>query len=272
MTKQTQPNLTKTCVNCGQQKPLTAFLEMSGTQGTAYGNVCSSCRKTALEALERRKKTEAEGSTTSESGHKIDSKTKVHDAIGKREKSQQIEEEYHKERDLEEKITEVIVEKKQVTEQKEKKHRKDFLDKRRVKPAEKSSAASDKHAAEITHTAQQNEAVALAKHGAHEERKKTEHDFSIPYQGQQMGGQIRFSGPIFNQFRAWLGNSAPIVNNVNVTMKETAPKQAGAITQSSDKLQDTIAAAEKGEAKKDAIKKDPVIDFIEENLRPGKKR
>lgn len=273
MNKPSQPNLTKTCVNCGQQKPLTAFLEMSGTQGTAYGNVCSACRKTALEAQERRKKTEAEGSTTTETGHKIDSKTKVHDAIGKRERSQQIEEDYHKERDLDEKITEKVIEKKQAAEHKEKKHRTDFLDKRPVKPAEKTPNAGPTHAAEITaRTTKTNEAVAIEKHGAQEERKKTEHDFSIPYQGQQMGGQIRFSGPIFQQFRQWLGNSAPIVNNVNVTLKETSPKQSGAITQSAHQIQDTVTAADKGEVKKDNVKTDPVIDFIEENFRPGSKR
>lgn len=271
MSKQPQLNLTKTCVNCGQQKPLTAFLEMSVTQGTAYGNVCSSCRKTALEAMERRKKTEAEGSTTSETGHKIDSKTKIHDAIGKREKSQQDEEDYHKERDLEEKIIETVVEKKQLTEQKEKKHRKDFLDKPRTKPAEKPAQAGQTHAGVIAErTARHNESVALEKHAAHEEDKKTKHDYTVAYQGQKL--DIRFQSSVFNQFRAWLGNSAPIVNNLNVTIKEAAPKQSGSITESADKLQDTVVAAERGEAKKDSVKKDPIIDFIEENHRPGKKR
>jgi hypothetical protein len=36
--------LQKTCIVCGLQKPLPAFLEMTGPQGTLYGNVCSTCR------------------------------------------------------------------------------------------------------------------------------------------------------------------------------------------------------------------------------------
>lgn len=271
MNKPTQPNLTKTCVNCGQQKPLTAFLEMSGTQGTAYGNVCSSCRKTALEAMERRKKTEAEGSTTSETGHKIDSKTKIHDAIDKREKSQQVEEEYHKERDLEEKVIDTVIEKKQIAEQKEKKHRKDFLDKPRVKPVEKPASTNKTHEGVIAErTALHNESSTQEKLAAREEDKKTKHDYTVAYQGQKF--DLRFQSSVFKQFRAWLGNSAPIVNNTNVSIKEVAAKQSGAITESVDKVQDTVAAADKGEVKKDAISKDPIIDLIEENFRPGKKR
>ncbi|HTM63615.1 MAG TPA: hypothetical protein VL360_03840 [Gammaproteobacteria bacterium] len=271
MNKPAQPNLTKTCVSCGQQKPLSAFLEMSGTQGTAYGNVCASCRKTALEEMERRRKTEAEGSTTSETGHKIDSKTKIHESVTKREEFQQTEEEYHKERDINETVSVEVTEKKQQAAQKEKKHREDFLH-RPIKPSDKKTeaakAASQKFASE-THARyiQQNLAADLEKHGSFEESKKTQHDFSVPYQGQQMGGQIRFSGAIFQQFRQWLGNSAPVVNNVNITQKQAAPKQAGAITESVTNVKDTVAAADKAEASKD-----PAIDFIEKNFRPGSKR
>lgn len=272
MNKTTPPNLTKSCTNCGQQKPLSAFLEMSGTHGTAYGNVCSSCRKTAMEAAERRKKTEAEGSTTSETGHKIDSKTKVHDAIDKREKFHQIEEDYHKERELKKEATEEVIEKKQLTAQKEKKHRHEFLDKRRENPVDKKAdavrSANKAHSAEtVARNTQQIEANANQAMGAHDERKKTKHDFSIPYQGQQIAGQIRFSGQIFQQFRQWLGNAAPVVNNVNVTQKQAAPKQAGAITQSVNQIRDSVVSAKKGEASPD-----PAIELIEKNWRPGSKK
>lgn len=273
MNKPVLPNLTKTCVNCGQQKPLSAFLEMSSSHGASYGNVCAACRKTVQE---RRKKTDAEGSTTSETGHKIDSKTKIHEAVGKREKFQQTEEDYHKERDLNEAKSEEIIEKKQITEHREKKHRQDFLHKPIKVDSKKLAAAiaaGKAHSAEIiTRTAQQQEAAAQQTHGAKEEQKKTQHDFSVPYQGQQVAGQIRFQGQIFQQFRQWLGNSAPIVNNVNVTIKETATKQTGAIAQSANQIQDTAAAHDKGEVKKDSIRKDPATDFIEENFRPGSKR
>src|SRR3990167_5780730 len=174
MNKPSQPSLTKTCVNCGQQKPLTAFLEMSVTQGTSYGNVCSSCRKTAMEMSERRKKTEAEGSTTSETGHKIDSKTKVHEAVGRREQNLEIEEKYHKERDLKDKISADTIEKKQHVEHKEKKHRSEFLQKRPVKSGSNNTPSKSFGAETSARETQNNAATAQQTQETHEEKKRTD--------------------------------------------------------------------------------------------------
>lgn len=271
MNKPAQPNLTKTCLNCGQQKPLTAFLEMSVSHGTAYGNVCSTCRKTAMEAAERRKKTEAEGSTTSETGHKIDSKTKIHHDIDNREHANRTEEEYHEERKLDEEISVEKIEKNDQRTQIEKKHREDFLKKRIVAPPTKKfgEGLAVKSAAEEINANrdQHNEITAKQTQGTQEERKKTEHDFTVAYQGQQVAGQIRFSGQAFQQFRQWLGNSAPIVNNINQTTKEAAPKQAGAIAQASNQIKDSEATASKKPAPTD-----PITEFIEKNNGPSRKR
>src|SRR3990167_4758510 len=100
MSKRDNTSLMKTCSNCGQQKPLSAFLEMSSEQGSSYGNICSSCRKTTLEELQRRKKSDAEGSTTTDIGHKIDSKTKVQGEVDKRQHIQHVDEKYHAERKI----------------------------------------------------------------------------------------------------------------------------------------------------------------------------
>jgi hypothetical protein len=271
MTKASQPNLTKTCSNCGQHKPLSAFLEMSGTQGSAYGNICSSCRKTAMEAAERRKKTEAEGSTTSETGHKIDSKTKVHDAIDKRELFQRVEEDYHEERKLEEEISEEKIIIKQNIEIGQKKHRQDFLGKRPPIPGDQKTinsliARQQQIAAMNADANRENENTALQTHGLQEEGKKTPFDFTV---GQQVA-QLRFSGAVFQQFRQWLGNSAPIVHNVNQTTKQVAPKLAGAIAQAATHIKDSDAATGKHSVEEDTI--DPAIEFVENNFRPGSKR
>lgn len=40
-----KPNqLTRTCTVCGLKKPLSAFLQLSASQGTHYGNICADCR------------------------------------------------------------------------------------------------------------------------------------------------------------------------------------------------------------------------------------
>jgi hypothetical protein len=94
--------LTKTCSSCGQQKPLTAFLQLSGPEGSTYGNICSSCRRTAVEKNKGPK--EKEESTTSTTGFKIDTKSKVQADTDKEQFHKEKEELYHKERDEDETI------------------------------------------------------------------------------------------------------------------------------------------------------------------------
>ncbi|HEX4046126.1 MAG TPA: hypothetical protein VHZ76_10730 [Gammaproteobacteria bacterium] len=73
-----KPNLalSKTCASCGQQKPLSAFLQLNAKKGTIYGNICSSCRKANMEKVETTQETE--DSTTPHATHTIDSKSKVY--------------------------------------------------------------------------------------------------------------------------------------------------------------------------------------------------
>src|SRR5215208_1216873 len=78
-----QPNLTKICGICGQQKPLSAFLELTGKEGAHYGIICSTCRKTQMEQTKLKK--EPDESTTSSTGHRIDLKAKVQAEIDKRQ-------------------------------------------------------------------------------------------------------------------------------------------------------------------------------------------
>ncbi len=70
---------------------MSAFLLLT-KQGTAYGSICSACRKTA-------KSKEYEDSTTSKTGLKIDTKARIHSEIDKQEKFEQIEDAYYEERD-----------------------------------------------------------------------------------------------------------------------------------------------------------------------------
>ena len=83
------PNLSlmKTCSSCGKQKPLSAFLQLSGKEGATYGNVCSICRKTAIE----KPNIEPDESTRQGSGVVIDSKAKATSDTDKKLFRQEIE-------------------------------------------------------------------------------------------------------------------------------------------------------------------------------------
>lgn len=285
------PILTKTCKACGQQKPLSAFLQMSGTKhGTGYGNICASCRKAAKEQVARRKKTDADGGTTSETGHRIDSKSKVQDAKDRREFLQKTEDEYHEERKLDEIETEDRQEKKQDKQDKEKKHRESFLAKRKPETTyDKKSAdkrdAQKRHADEtISREERHNEDVAAQAHGAHEEKIKTGIDFSVTYQGQQISGSIKHTQNVFlRQFADWLGNSAPIVRNVAGAGKTAGVKQSGSIASpfaqanaadpAKKNLTQSQTAASRGgllsNQNQSQQQKDPAQQHVEKNWRPG---
>src|SRR3990167_11420340 len=108
MANSNQPTLSKTCAACGLQKPLSAFLQLTDA-GTSYGNICSTCRKAGADI--KKPKTEAEDSTTSVSGHKIDTKTKIHGDIDKKQIKQRTEELYHEDRKKDEIIESIKIEK-----------------------------------------------------------------------------------------------------------------------------------------------------------------
>lgn len=82
-------SFTKICKSCGQQKPLSAFQQLTEGLRTTYGNVCASCRKINKE----------QENTTSTTGKKIDAKAKVQGEADKRELRKQVDEDYFKERD-----------------------------------------------------------------------------------------------------------------------------------------------------------------------------
>ncbi len=104
---------------------------MSGDQGTTYGNICSTCRKTTLDEIQRRKKTDADGSsTTTDVGHKIDTEAKVQGEVDKRELAQRIDDEYHADRKDNAEINQNDQQVKTNAEQGQRRHREDFLKKR----------------------------------------------------------------------------------------------------------------------------------------------
>ena len=224
-----QSSLTKTCAICGVLKPLSAFLQFDNASGASYGSICSVCRKTHPDGFKR--KTEAEGSTTSQTGHNIDSKAKVFSDIDKAQQKQRIEDEYHKERDENEVIETKQIEKKENIAKDEKNHRKSFLEKRSFISAEKialkdTKPTASKYAEAANKTASDEklsrETTANKEKIAKDEKKLSEFDFTAPVLTPGVTGQIRYQGQAFQQFRQWLGNGAPIVKNLEQAAKSNA--------------------------------------------------
>lgn len=202
-----KPVLTKTCNTCGLQKPLSAFLQLGGSRGAIYGNICSSCRKTAMEKANRKPKDE--DSTSSTTGHRVDSKAKVQGDTNKKEAREQIKELYREEHEKEEKIESELA----VTLEKTKEQEKQKLGK-----LEKSSFLTAprkpmevKHqiekATQQTFEAEQTEQqVEFIK----QERQQKGIDLTAPFEGTRMAGQERFKSVVFRQFATLLGTNTVI--------------------------------------------------------------
>jgi hypothetical protein len=120
--------LTKTCINCGLQKQISAFLQISGPEGTSYGNICSTCRGSAVGKTVVIPESEEHHSSSGATGLKIDSKTKVHIDTEKQQQKLDKTERDIKEAKKEELEKTVVQERKDDTTTAEQKHRQDYLE------------------------------------------------------------------------------------------------------------------------------------------------
>lgn len=180
-------SLTKTCKNCGLEKPLSSFLVVSGAEAGTYGNFCSDCRKTAPQV-------EREGAATSATGFKIDSKTKVQAEIDKRKQRKEITEQYFDERDKRGlnfiKKTEATL-----TQSKNEVRHRSFLDSRKPAKTEKKA-----------------DTPVFGGETQHAEARRF--NFNAPVEDTRIAGKMKHQSETFKRFSAWLGNSAPIVQAV----------------------------------------------------------
>ncbi|OGT58331.1 MAG: hypothetical protein A3F14_03435 [Gammaproteobacteria bacterium RIFCSPHIGHO2_12_FULL_43_28] len=180
--------LMKTCSICGLQKPLSAFLQVTGPEGTNYGNICAACRKTQPE-----KPTENEEATSSTTGHKIDAKAKARGDIDKKQQLEKVEELYHEDRDKvsekeakrTEKIT--ILTAQETKQREQQKSKQSFLDR---------------------HKAAQQTIEVFG--GEQQTAKEKRIDLTAPVLDTYHGLKEKHKGVMFNQFKTWLGGGAPI--------------------------------------------------------------
>ncbi|VVC75127.1 hypothetical protein AQUSIP_04030 [Aquicella siphonis] len=200
----THISLTKTCASCGEQKPLSEFLQLAGAQGTTYGNICASCRKTQMEKDAGHKDTDEV--TTRTTGVKIDSKAKVKGDIDKLEFRKQMETEYFDEREKTEEKEIKQTQKTQHTAREEKKHREGFLEKRSFLDSSKKPAGTS---------------AAPVFGGEEQKAQAGKLDFATgPVEHTRVTGQIKLTqSPIYQAFKNWLGN-APIVSAAERAAKQ----------------------------------------------------
>lgn len=218
MTKQAQ--LTKTCIVCGVQKPLAAFLQMTGPQGTIYGNVCTSCRGTTAKPNEViNLKDEGRGSTSS--GLRIDSTARNLAEIKDKKFEHDRDEEKREDREKKDKFTLEKTEQIDKRQEAERDHRYSYIEARQrqgfmpfqnKKQTEKKQFIAkqlqeNKNTIERHQKTLENQKNIAAK----EENRLNTFDPSSPIVGS--GYERRFQSAIFLSYLEWLGfeSGAPIV-------------------------------------------------------------
>lgn len=231
MSKQTQ--LSKTCIVCGIQKPLAAFLQMTGAQGTIYGNVCTACRGVNAKSNETVALKEDDHGSTS-SGLRIDSTARnlaeIKEKKFETEKDELKREDREKRDKLQHDRTELIDKRQEA----EKDHRYNYIEIRQKqgflswqekKTAEKQitkQLQQKKTTIERLHDTLEHQKVVAAK----EDMRLNTLDLSAPILGT--GYEMRFRSSIFLSYLAWLGfeSNAPIVQlfkNLNVPQQQNNP-------------------------------------------------
>lgn len=231
-----QPRLTRTCSACGLEKPLAAFLQISGRQGTNYGAVCASCRAIGRTAKQTTPISD-EGSTTETTDKRIGAKEKVYLEQEKTRQLKDLKELYlkaAKKRD-EEVITKI--EQIDTKEKAEKEHRKFYIEtkqkqgflaqRRPIDPssadgiAERNAKQQLENARNLTENQNKVE-VQKQEDIIKQELQITSLDLSVPYVAGQTN-QLRFQTDTFLKFKSWLGASSPIVKTLELLYQKTTP-------------------------------------------------
>ena len=215
--------LAKTCTNCGQIKPLSAFLQMSA-QGTSYGSICADCRKAGVDKKETVQKDSDEG-TAKTSGLKV---SKLTADIANEEHFGKIEEEYHKEREVTAEQNTEQLEKREKIAKDERKHRLNFLEKSAFLNATKTEdkrtqvkEAAIETVAKETQATQQNQNVETAA-----KAKEQQESINLAAPVVQTTDQMKFRSVIFKQFKDRIGVSAAIMSQAEKAsiLREKSPQ------------------------------------------------
>jgi hypothetical protein len=206
----TKNQLSKICINCSLQKPINAFLQIAGPQGTTYGNICSTCRGSGLGKKIVLPVNEDASSSSSSTGLKIDAKSKIHADLEKKAATEKKTEEAKKERETLDLNNASVEDRKNAKQNLERKHREDFIDPSKKKssfldyqskkPEDKRQASEKRALDEIMH---QNDPVAKQ-----EAQAKGFADLTVTHIDPTQAGTLKYASAEWKKFRTLLGHSA----------------------------------------------------------------
>lgn len=243
------PPLTRTCLVCGLEKPLAAFLQITGTQGTIYGNICSSCRSTTAKDKIIPQADNDEDQSGS-SGLKIDSKRKLQTEIEQKKERKKLTDDTREEKKKTDELSLEKIDRLEKKEQAEKDHRKTYIEAKkkqsflgeRKKPVDTQKIQRQKNF--IADHQQAIEAQKLEDATEHEQ-KLTGIDTTQMYLDPQFG-EIKFQSAVFRRFKDWLGESAHFRMMERLHGKMDKPAAAEKTPATKDPLVDFVEKTEKG--------------------------
>ncbi len=233
-----QPQIKRICSICGIEKPIVAFLQITGKQGTVYGTVCASCR-----AMERKQSTsppDEDHSTASTEG-RIGAKEKAQIDQKKYTQLKELKELYIKEAKKQAEKNIVKTEEKDLKQKAELKHRtyietkqiQSFLNQGRADHPKDNVAERDVKQQEQTRNLQENQQQQVVRQEdiVKQEIQMTSVDFSKPVvQGQTT--QLRFQSDTFKKFKSWLGIkdiNSPIMETLDALHAKTSLQTKGSM-------------------------------------------
>ena len=219
--------LTRTCIACGIEKPLSAFLQLD-KQGTSYGKVCAKCRSQGKTGKPAPATTDDERGTAP-SGIGIRGKEKIYIDTKREQKIHSLKELYKKEDIKKQDALDDKTKRTLFKEDSEKKHR-EFLDsKKQAETSDKKTKANEQIIAgqqnqktrdiqsgseqyQTTLETKKKQDVETVKVIEKEEIQKTTTDFNNLFSGLDAKSE-RHSETV-KRFFTWLGSSAPIVQTL----------------------------------------------------------
>lgn len=198
------PVITRTCLVCGLEKTIAAFLQISGSHGTTYGNICSTCRSAS--AKNKLLSKQDEETQRGSSGLRINAKAKIYQELQQKAQEKKSAERKVEEKKTQEKIVFEKTEQKELKEKAEKDHRTTYIE-------------AKKHQGFLSHP--QKEAPhpvptpvkdiqtkeAIIKETFERQEKLTKIDLSQQFLDSQFG-ELKYQSEAFKAYKTWLGPSA----------------------------------------------------------------
>ncbi len=247
-----KPQLTRTCSICGLQKPLAAFLQVSSTEGTGYGNICATCRGAGMKEKSLLKEDERSSTT---SGVRIGAKQKLEIDKEIQRLLKAAQEAHEKKLKKREKTLFQRTEHTELKEKDEKKHRTSFLEKKQsflrfqVKTPNTKSPAIQQNINSSQNPGPVSQEIQKKHAALQHDQIITSIDFAGPPILGPQHSDIRWNNPFFEKFKIWLGESAPLMRTMGQLYKK-APSAS----------------------KEAAPQPDPLHDYIDKTWGPGSRK